>query len=58
MNSVSSPPQFEYIIIGGGTAGFAIVSHPSEDAATSVLLIEAGSNRISYGFCIGHVPIQ
>ncbi|CAG8898815.1 unnamed protein product [Penicillium egyptiacum] len=46
MHRYSLPPQFDYIIIGGGTAGLIVASRLTEDAETSVLLIEAGSDRI------------
>ncbi|MET0276521.1 MAG: NAD(P)-binding protein, partial [Acidimicrobiia bacterium] len=33
---------FEYVVVGGGTAGCVLANRLSEDRAASVLLVEAG----------------
>ena len=46
--SLAANKTFDYIIVGGGTAGLALANRLSEDADISVLVIEAGGdNRTS-----------
>jgi choline oxidase len=40
------PAEFDYVIVGGGTAGCAVASRLSEDADVSVCLIEAGPSDV------------
>ena len=47
--------RFDYVIVGGGSAGCAIANRLSEDAGTTVLLFEAGRSDVKIDPFI-HMP--
>ena len=52
--NAASAGEFDYIIVGAGTAGCALANRLSEDPARSVLLLEAGG-KDNYHWI--HIPI-
>lgn len=39
--------SFDFIVVGGGTAGLVVANRLTKDPNTRVLVLEAGTNRLS-----------
>lgn len=44
---MDTPKTFDFIIIGGGTAGLVAAARLSEDPEIQVLVLEAGGNHLA-----------
>ena len=46
MDFPATNDTYDFIIVGGGTAGLVLANRLTEDPSISVLVIEAGENRL------------
>ncbi|MFI8947657.1 GMC family oxidoreductase [Streptomyces sp. NPDC053750] len=46
MPAQTSPPEFDYVVVGGGTAGAVVAARLSEDPGVTVCVVEAGPSDV------------
>lgn len=46
--------SYDYVVIGGGTAGLAVAARLTENKTISVLVLEAGENRLEVSLKKSH----
>lgn len=44
--NVLSGGEYDYVVVGGGTAGLVVATRLTEDPNTRVLVLEAGENQL------------
>ncbi|KAK0463271.1 aryl-alcohol-oxidase from pleurotus Eryingii [Desarmillaria tabescens] len=55
-SQLSTDKQYDFVVVGAGTAGNVIAARLAENANTSVLVIEAGRNNVGYDSDLITIP--